>query len=262
VPRSPLDEAVALYVAGRYAAAESAARDVAAARSWRPGDPHVPMALSVAAMAMGAQGRHAEAVAAYDAVLPDFARVFGAEGPQTLKLRSDRAQSTASLGRHEECERECAAVVLAATRGAGPEMALVADAARNGLIFALNGQGHHVEAEKAAREALSAQREPDRLGLVLRLGLARSLNGQARHEDALAEAERAGALRRGLPEEEHRPETGAVELAVATALLGLGRTGEARLQAATAYDACLAAFGPAHRRTEEAQALLDTIDAA
>jgi hypothetical protein len=53
--------------------------------------------------------------------------------------------------------------------------------------------------------------------------------------------------------------TGAVELAVAAALLGLGRDAEARPQAAAAHAACLAAFGPDHYRTVEAQALLSNI---
>nr|WSX75692.1 hypothetical protein OH826_18575 [Streptomyces sp. NBC_00899] len=96
-------------------------------------------------------------------------------------------------------------------------MLLVAVAARIGLIFALNAQGRHVQAEELAREALGARHEADRFTLLLRLGLARSLNGQARHEAALAEAERADDLFRSLSEEERRSETGAVELAMATA---------------------------------------------
>ncbi|MFH8805528.1 hypothetical protein ACH4F6_39310 [Streptomyces sp. NPDC017936] len=141
-------------------------------------------------------------------------------------------------------------------------MPLIAAAARNGLIFALNARGRHPQAEALAREALAVHRVPDRFSLVLRLGLARSLNGQARHEEALAEAERADELRRSLPGEQGRSETGAVELAVATALLGLGRGSEARLRAGAAHEACLAAFGPDHRRTFEAWALLDRIDSA
>jgi tetratricopeptide (TPR) repeat protein len=253
---------MALYEAGRYAEAEAEARAVAATRSRTRDDMYAPLALSIAALATGAQGRHAEALAAYDAVLPSFGRIFGAEHPQTLKLRSDRAQALTALARHAECEAECAAVAQAATRGTGPEMPLIAAAARNGVIFALNAQGRHPEAEALANEALAAHRTSDRFSLVLRLGLARSLNGQARHEEALAEAERADELRRSLPEEQHRPETGAVELAVATALLGLGRGSEARLRAAAAHDACLASFGPDHRRTAEARALLDSIDGA
>ncbi|GGV63628.1 hypothetical protein GCM10010277_69830 [Streptomyces longisporoflavus] len=49
---------------------------------------------------------------------------------------------------------------------------------------------------------------------------------------------------------------------MATALLELGRHSEARVRAATANEACLASFGPAHRRTIEARALLDRIDGA
>lgn len=74
--------------------------------------------------------------------------------------------------------------------------------------------------------------------------------------------ERADELRRGLPLEQSRPETGAVELAVATARLGLSRGTEARTLAVAAHDACLAVFGPDHRRTCEARSLLDCFDSA
>ncbi|MFF4507818.1 hypothetical protein [Streptomyces sp. NPDC001401] len=53
-------------------------------------------------------------------------------------------------------------------------------------------------------------------------------------------------LRRSLPEEQHRPETGALELAVATALLGLRHVTEARTRAAAADDA---AWPPLARST-------------
>ncbi|MGW4754537.1 tetratricopeptide repeat protein [Streptomyces chartreusis] len=259
---SPLAQAIALYQAGRYAEAEAEARAVAAARPRPRDDHHAQLALSIAALATGAQGRHADAVTAYDALLPVFGRIFGAEHPQTLKLRSDRAQSLSALARHAECEAECAAVARVAARGKGPEMPLIAAAARNGLIYALNAQGRHPEAEALAREALAAHREPDRFTVVLRLGLARSLNGQARHEEALAEAERTGELHRGLPEEQRGPETGAVQLAAATALLGLDRSTEARTHAETAHAACLATFGPTHHRTSEARELLDRMEGA
>lgn len=260
--RSPLEQTVALFKAGRYVAAESEARAVAAARSGQRDDPYVPLASSIAALAAGAQGRHDEAVAGYDAVLPDFGRIFGADDPQTLKVRSDRAQELAALGRHEECEAECVEVIRIAAGGAGPEAALLTQAARNGLIFAVNAQGRHAEAEQLAREALTAQREQDRFALVLRLGLARSLNGQARYEAALAEAERAEAQRHILSEAERRTEIGAVEVVLAAALRGLGRESEARDVATAAYDACLAAFGPAHRRTVECRELVGGVEAA
>ncbi|MCX5588989.1 tetratricopeptide repeat protein [Streptomyces erythrochromogenes] len=259
---NPLAQATALYQAGRYAEAEAEARSVAAARSRPRDDTYAPLALGIAALAAGAQGRHADAVTTYDALLPVFGKTFGPEHPQTLKLRSDRAQALSSLARHTECEAECAAVARVAARGTGPDMLLIATAARNGQVYALTSLGRHPEAEALAREALAARRAPDRFTLVLRLGLARSLNGQDRHEEALVEAERADDLRRRLPQEQLRPETGAVELATATALLGLGRAGEARPLVAAARDACLAAFGPDHRRTAEAEALLGRIDGA
>ncbi|WP_223189463.1 tetratricopeptide repeat protein [Streptomyces sp. TRM68416] len=255
---TPLAEAKALYEAGRYAEAEAEARAVARSRS--RDDEYAAVALNIAALAAGAQGRHAESLATYDEALPAFGRIFGAGHWLTLKLRSDRAQQMVSLGRYAECEAECAAVAEAAGRGTGPEMALLAAAARNGLVFALNGQGRHREAEALAREALAAHRAEDRTSLVLRLGLARSLNGQARHEDALTEAQGADELYRALPEHQRRPDTGAVEVALATALLGLGRTPDARRRAAAAHDACLASFGPRHRRTAEARTLLERID--
>ncbi|GLW03415.1 hypothetical protein Slala05_70450 [Streptomyces lavendulae subsp. lavendulae] len=253
-------QAVALYQAGRYAEAEAEARSVAAARSGQRDDTYAPLALGIAALAAGAQGRHADAVTTYDALLPVFGRIFGAEQPQTLKLRSDRAQALSSLARYAECEAECAAVARVAARGTGPDMPLIATAARNGQVYALTALGRHPEAEALAREALAAHRVPDRFTLVLRLALVRSLNGQDRHEEALAEAERADELRRRLPQEQHRPEIGAVELAMATALHGLGRDAEARRLGRAAQDACRAAFGPDHRRTAEAEALLDRID--
>ncbi|MFG2950838.1 tetratricopeptide repeat protein [Streptomyces adustus] len=234
----------------------------AVARSLPLNDTYAPLALSITANATGAQGRHADALAIYDEVLPPVGRTFGADHWQTLKLHSDRAQTLAALGRYAECEAECAAVAQAASRGTEEELRNVERAAANGLVFALSAQERYPEAEARARETLTAHPEPDRLTLALRLGLARSLNGQARHEEALAEAERARELRRGLPPEESRTETGAIELAVATALLGLRRGTEARPQAAAAHHACLASFGPNHRRTVEAQALLDRIDGA
>ncbi|MEV5607506.1 tetratricopeptide repeat protein [Streptomyces sp. NPDC052225] len=255
---TPVDQAKALYEAGRYAEAEAAA--LAVARSRPRDDQYAAVALNIAAVAAGAQGRHTEALAIFDTALPVFGRVFGVGHWVTLKLRSDRAQQLTSLGRHAECEAECAAVVAAAQHETGPDIPLLVAAARNGLVFALNAQGRHQEAETVVREALAAHRAHDRAGLVLRLGLARSLSGQARHEEALAEAHGAGEVYRALPDRLRHPDAGAVELALATALSGLGRTPEARLRAAAAHDACLASFGPDHRRTVEARTLLDRID--
>ncbi|MFF5343150.1 tetratricopeptide repeat protein [Streptomyces althioticus] len=259
---SPLAQAVAMYQAGRHADAEREARAVAASRSRRRNDAWAPLALGVAALAAGAQGRHAEAVALYDEAIAHFARVFGEGHPQTLKARSDRAQQLTSLGRHAECEAECAHVAAAAARSTDPEAAHVALAARNGQVFALTALGRHQEAEALARAALAAAPGmPERFHLVLRLNLARSLNGQGRHEAALAEAEHALRLHRGLPAAGQRAEAGAVDLAMAIALLGLGRGEEARVRAVVAHDACLAVLGPDHRRTVEARELVGRIGA-
>ncbi|MEV8103283.1 tetratricopeptide repeat protein [Streptomyces sp. NPDC088135] len=60
----------------------------------------VPLALTIAALSIGAQGRHAEVLAAYDEALPVFGGIFGSDHWQTLKVRSDRARQLAALGRH------------------------------------------------------------------------------------------------------------------------------------------------------------------
>ncbi|MGV4988555.1 hypothetical protein ACVB8X_42335 [Streptomyces sp. NRAIS4] len=62
-----------------------------------------------------------------------------------------------------------------------------------------------------------------------------------------------------MPEEQRGPETGAVDLAMAAALLGLGRGTEAHPRASVAHNACLTAFGPDHHRAVEARGLLARI---
>ncbi|MGC4945402.1 tetratricopeptide repeat protein [Streptomyces sp. DT224] len=257
---SPATRAAELYRAGRYAEAETQARAVARSR---PRDREELLgALTVVAVSTGAQGRHAEALTAYDEALSVSRRLFGPGHWQTLKLRSDRAQQLASLGRHAECEAESEAVVRAAAGNTHPETRRVAAAATNGVVFALNAQGRHAKAETLARDALAQLREPHRIRLVLQIGLARSLNGQARYGEALAESATADAFHRALPEGQRGPEAGAVDLVAATALLGLGRVAEARTRASAAHDTCLTSFGPDHRRTVEARELLDRFDTA
>lgn len=255
---TPVAEAKALLMAGRYAEAEAEARAVA--RSRPRDDAYAAVALHFAALATGAQGRNEEALVTYDEALLAYSQIFGGDQWLTLRVRSDRAQHLTSLGRYAECEAECAAIAEAMRGGTGPETNLLAAAARSGLAFALSAQGRHEEAEAIAREALAALPESDPPSLVLRLNLARSLNGQARYEDALAEAQRAGKVYRAMPEGGRRLEEGAAELALATALFGLNRIPEARSQAVAAHDACLACFGPDHRRTVEARTLIERMD--
>ncbi|MFJ8164262.1 tetratricopeptide repeat protein [Streptomyces sp. NPDC096136] len=253
----PPARATALYQAGRYAEAEAEARSVAAARAPLHDDPFGPLALGIAGLAAIAQGHHAEALDTFDALLPDFGRVFGAQHPMTLKLRTDRAQALNLLGRHDACEAECLDVMRTASLSATPETPFIVMAALNGRIAALNALGDHPAVEGLAREFLATPREPDQPTLIVLLSLALSLHAQGRHEEALAAAERAGGVYRGLPPEQRGPETGAVDLAAAAALLGLGRGSEARSRAAAAHDACLAAFGPDNVRTVQARELLE-----
>jgi tetratricopeptide (TPR) repeat protein len=110
-----LPQAIALYQAGRFAEAEAEARAVASRRSWPPRQ-DAPLARGLAAAATSAQGRHLEALATFDELLLVFRSVFGAGHPQTLLLRSNRAQTLTALSRHAECERECAAVARATAR--------------------------------------------------------------------------------------------------------------------------------------------------
>lgn len=77
--------------------------------------------------------------------------------------------------------------------------------------------------------------------------------------EALTEARCAEKPHRPFPDHQRLPETGAVELTLATALFGLRRVPEARRQSAAAHGACLASFGPGHRRTVEARTPLERI---
>ncbi|WP_246143625.1 tetratricopeptide repeat protein [Actinacidiphila oryziradicis] len=252
-----------LQMAGRFPEAEAEARDLVAVRAALPNDRPRLVASSMAALAANSQGRHTEAVAEYDSLLPDFVSSYGAEHLLTLKMRSDRAQILGYLGRHEETEAECLAIAGIADRIEGASALLLQLAARNGLAHARSRLGRHVEAETVAREAIDRDAQtsgPDnKLAVVLRITLLRSLNGQGRYDEALAEARAARAAHLRTPGGRH-DEAGAIEIGTATALAGLGRGEEAEAEARRALAACESALGTGHHRTQEAQALLTTIE--
>ncbi|MFF7337493.1 tetratricopeptide repeat protein [Streptomyces sp. NPDC008163] len=256
---SPVFRLAELYHAGQYAEAEKEGR--ALIRS-PLSERELVVARTVIAISTGAQGRHTEAVSEYEEALAVSREFYGAGHWQTLKLRSDRAQQLAAVGRHAECEAECEALVHATAGTTDEDLRLVAAAAANGLVYALNQRGQHVKAEALAREALAEPSATPHVRRVLQLGLARSLNGQERYEEALAEAATSGELHRALSEGQRVPDEGAADLVTGTALLGLGRTAEARTRADAALSACLASFGPDHYRTVEARELLARFDPA
>ncbi|MFI0263991.1 tetratricopeptide repeat protein [Streptomyces sp. NPDC017056] len=270
--RAALAPARALDRDGRHAEAEAEARSVAVARSRRRDKAGAALALGLAARAVNSQGRHAEALTEFDAVLPVFVEVFGADDFDTLNLRVQRAHALALVTRYAESEAECAAVARIADRGRSvdPAMTILAGTARHGLIYALCGQERYAEAEVLACETLAFRAfrygaladlgVMEELQEMLRLGLARSLNGQGRHEQALTEVVRAEAARRGLPGGPGNTGSGAGALIEATALLALGRRNEARARATAAHDAALAAFGSHYFRVAEARVLLARID--
>ncbi|MEV6011951.1 tetratricopeptide repeat protein [Streptomyces sp. NPDC051976] len=112
------------------------ARAIASTRSWRREDATQPLAITAAAT--NAQGRHNEAISTYDELLPTFTTVFGAEHPQTLVLRSNRAQTLIALSRYTECEAERAAGAHTAARHKEEALQRIAAVASNRLIYALN----------------------------------------------------------------------------------------------------------------------------
>ncbi|OKJ74834.1 tetratricopeptide repeat protein [Streptomyces sp. CB02460] len=256
---SPVFRLAELFHAGQYAQAEKEGR--ALIRSPLSGEELV-VARTVIAISTGAQGRHTEAVSEYEEALAASHEFYGAEHWQTLKLRSDRAQQLAAGGRHAECVAECEAVVRATAGATDEDTRLVAAAATNGLVYALNKLGQHMKAEALAREALTEPAATPHVRHVLQLGLARSLNGQERYEEALAEAATADELHRVLTDGQRVTDDGALHLVTGTALLGLGRAAEARTRADAALAACLATVGPDHHRTAEARELLARFDPA
>ncbi|WP_329467387.1 tetratricopeptide repeat protein [Streptomyces sp. NBC_01431] len=241
-----------LLRAGRAEEAEEQARTFQQAAGRAPGrdDLTNTTASMLAARAVLAQGRAAEAVSELDGLLA--ALTDPPSMPHhavSLAVRVNRAAALCHLERTGEAETECRDVLKSMARMTRPS-AKVELAALHCLVLALNGQGRYEEAEAVARGALPrAEREA---AMALGCGLVRSLNGQGRHEEALTEARKtAPAYGRG--------GASAIGLGVATALHGLGHRAEAEAEARQVLADCEKYLPPGHRRTQQTHQLLARI---
>ena len=216
------------------------------------------LARRVNALALGQAGRHREALAAYDAMLPELARESGAGSTDVTVCRTNRVQQLALLGQFEEAEGESLALLAIAGRladqGDRSDGLMLSAVAANALGLTYIESGRSDEAELTLRAPLAQieRRETGReIGPSLRLNLVNSLTGQGRFIEALAEAE---PLRGDDPHH-----VGGLALARAEAVHGLGRTAEAEALAEQALAEATAAYSPAHHRVLRARTLLAVI---
>ncbi|MER7672322.1 tetratricopeptide repeat protein [Kitasatospora sp. NPDC096128] len=206
-------------------------------------------------------GRHVEAATELGAIAADEAAGSGPRSIGALNARSDRAQILVYLGRYEEAEEECRALIdiAPATQHRVP----LGLAVLNALVLALAMGGRAVEAEAEARTAVefaeSAKGMDARFVLTARLGLARALNAQDRYDEALS---LLGPSNDFLPGDLGTEEelAAALRLVTATALLGLGQDAGGTVREAVAV--CGRILGPYHHRALEAGTLHGRVLAA
>ncbi|MFD8762300.1 tetratricopeptide repeat protein [Streptomyces mirabilis] len=255
--RATLHRLQELSAAGEFEEAEARARALAAAPRVWGGDPLIVswLARSSAATAAIRHGRGAETLPELETLITEVERTVEG-GPELramlLGLRSNRVAVLVQQDRCTEAEAEAKDILRAITRLA--HLTEVRDtelAALINLAAALNGQGRYEEAEAIARGNLT--RADELTADDLRHILARSLNGQARYEEALVEVRRLAPV--------NRADSGAVDLAKARALHGLGRRSEAETTARQALTVCEQFLHPAHPRIQDARTLLTRIAA-
>ena len=90
------------------------------------------------------------------AVLAVRERVFGAEHPETLRIRNSVASALSLQGKHAEAEQEYRAVLAIQERVLGAEHPETLRS-RNYVAIALGGQRKYAEAEKEHRAVLAIQ---------------------------------------------------------------------------------------------------------
>ncbi|GAA2136758.1 hypothetical protein GCM10009760_16480 [Kitasatospora kazusensis] len=243
-----------LRAASRLQEAEVEARTVMSLRKAMPLDPLLLAAWGLQAFTLGDLGRHAEAVQKYAALGGALTEVKGDTRLRILKARSDSTPHLSYLGRYDEAESECRAIVEAAKLNGFVPLHM---AACNNLVFALAGLGRFDEGELVARAAIehAAGLADARFGNTLHLTLAKCLNGQHRYEEAARAVGQAkvGFLKTSAT---RNSDLAAVGIATAAGLLGLGKHAAAEKEARGARANCEPGFSATHHRTLEADQLI------
>ncbi|WP_395574999.1 hypothetical protein [Streptomyces sp. BK79] len=239
-----------MYREGRYEEVEAGAQALAPA-SWLGGRPLPQWQRQARVLATGvavSHGRGHEVLPELEALIAELEPVDPDTHVLRLVVRAHRTVVLIGLERYEEAEAESLDMLRAVTRLAHLTSLARFEVRVLGLLGrALCGRGRHEEAEAIARGNLP--RADERSATSLHAVLMRSLNGQGRYEEALAVAGRFT-----LPLE--RGNSGLVDLLAGSALLGLGRSGEAREAARRALGDCERHLHPAHPRIREARDLL------
>ncbi len=167
------------------------------------------------AIALGAQGRFAEAAEEFRAVLAIRERVLGAEHPDTLPSRNNLANALGAQGKYAEAEKEHRAVLAMFERIFGAEHPNTLSS-RNNLANALGTQGKYAEEEQEHRTALAIRERV--LGSEHRdvfhscFNLAVSLAQQAKLKEALEFAQRAENGWKRVLDEDHPDYKDAIKL--------------------------------------------------
>lgn len=152
------------------------------------------------AIALRAQGKHAEAEAENRAVLAIQELALGADHPSTLVSRNNLATALYSQGKHAEAEAEHRAVSAIWQRVLGAEHpnTLVS---RHNLASALEAQGKHAEAERehravlTIRERVLGKEHPDVFRSCFNLAITQWAVGNLRGAASFAQRAAAGLNR-------------------------------------------------------------------
>lgn len=197
------------------------------------------------------QGRFDAVLSLAEEHLPQVAEAFGPESRQVYRARLHRAFALAMLGRYEQAESECRALL---EPGAGPVSAGDLTDSACGLAYCLVESGRAGEAETVLHGPLAeAERDEPagRTAAKLRRELANVLARQGRFEEALSLVQGPPAW--GIED------PGQHQLVRAVALLGLGRLKEAEAAADEALAVAGVPLVPLHIRVLEIRTVLARI---